>query len=82
MRVWSTSDKGEGEMSISETLVPRGAERRGELRGEGRRLGIERRFSERRDPVRAGAGRRIVFPFDRRVAERRALERRESWPEG
>jgi hypothetical protein len=76
------SDEGEGEMSISETLVPRGAERRGEVQGDGRRLGVERRFGERRDMVRATAGRRIVFPFDRRVAERRALERRESWPEG
>jgi hypothetical protein len=64
-------------MSINETLVPRGAERR----GDGRRSMVERRFGERRDPVRAGAGRRVLFPFDRRIAERRALERRESWPE-
>ena len=54
----------------------RGAERR----GHGRRSDVERRFGERRDPVRANAGRRIVFRFDRRKAERRALERRESWP--
>jgi hypothetical protein len=69
--------QGEGDMSINETLVPRGAERR----GDGRRSNVERRFAERRDPVRAGAGRRVLFPFDRRIAERRALERRESWPE-
>lgn len=69
--------EGEGEMSINETLVPRGAERR----GDGRRSTVERRFGERRDPVRAAAGRRVLFPFDRRIAERRALERRESWPE-
>jgi hypothetical protein len=68
---------GEGEMSTSELLVPRGAERR----GDGRRSEVERRFGERRDPVRATAGRRVLFPFDRRIAERRALERRESWPE-
>lgn len=68
---------GEGERVIFQTLVPRGAERR----GDGRRTDVERRFAERRDPVRATAGRRIVFPFDRRVAERRALDRRESWPE-
>jgi hypothetical protein len=71
------STEGEGEMSASETLTPRGAERR----GDGRRGDVERRFSERRDVVRATAGRRILFPFDRRIAERRALERRESWPE-
>jgi hypothetical protein len=71
------SMEGEGKMSISETLAPRGAERR----GDGRRADVERRFGERRDPVRATAGRRILFPFDRRIAERRALERRESWPE-
>jgi hypothetical protein len=68
---------GEGEMSTSGLLVPRGAERR----GDGRRSDVERRFGERRDLVRATAGRRVLFPFDRRIAERRALERRESWPE-
>lgn len=67
----------EGVMSTNETLVPRGSERR----GAGRRSDVERRFGERRDPVRGGAGRRVLFPFDRRIAERRALERRESWPE-
>jgi hypothetical protein len=68
---------GEGEMTASETLIPRGSERR----GDGRRTSVERRFAERRDPVRATAGRRTLFPFDRRIAERRALERREFWPE-
>jgi hypothetical protein len=68
---------GGADMTTSETLVPRGAERR----GDGRRSDVERRFGERRDPVRAAAGRRVLFPFDRRIAERRALERRESWPE-
>jgi hypothetical protein len=67
----------EGMMLNDETLVRRGSERR----GDGRRSDVERRFAERRDPVRATAGRRVQFPFDRRIAERRALERRESWPE-
>lgn len=73
----SMSIQGERGLAIFQTLVPRGAERRGELR----RSEVERRFAERRDPVRAAAGRRVEFPFDRRIAERRALERRESWPE-
>jgi hypothetical protein len=72
------SNEGEGDMVNLEILVPRGAERRA---GEVRRSGVERRYAERRDPVRATAGRRVVYPFDRRVAERRALERRETWPE-
>jgi hypothetical protein len=71
------SNEGEGDMVIFKTLVPRSAERR----GDGRRSDVERRFAERRDPVRATAGRRVEFPFDRRVAERRALDRRDSWPE-
>jgi hypothetical protein len=71
------SYEGEGEMISSQTVVQRGSERR----GEGRRSDVERRFAERRDPVRATAGRRVLYPFDRRVAERRAVERRESWPE-
>jgi 3-oxoadipate enol-lactonase len=53
----------------------RGAERR----GADRRSGSTRRVGERRDPVRASAGRRVHFSSDRRVAERRAHERRESW---
>jgi hypothetical protein len=60
---------------LSTTMVERGPERRG---GD-RRSWVERRFAERRDPVRASAGRRGVFPFDRRIAERRMLERREGW---
>ncbi|HAF08997.1 MAG TPA: hypothetical protein DCK98_02805 [Chloroflexi bacterium] len=71
------SIESEGVMLNNETLVLRGSERR----GDGRRSDAERRFAERRDPVRATAGRRVQFPFDRRIAERRALERRESWPE-
>ncbi len=59
-------------------MVPRGRERRA---GVERRSGGERRFAERREPSRAGAGRRIAFPFDRRVAERRFFERRAQWPE-
>jgi len=59
-------------------ITPRGPERR---RGEDRRAGGDRRFGERRDPERAAAGRRVLFPFDRRVAERRFLERRNEWPE-
>jgi hypothetical protein len=46
-----------------------------------RRTGLDRRFGDRRAPERAGAGRRILFPFDRRVAERRFLERRTDWPD-
>jgi hypothetical protein len=42
---------------------------------------VERRFGERRDPARAAANRRVSSPFDRRVAERRFLERRARWPE-
>jgi len=42
---------------------------------------MERRFGERRDPERAEPGRRVLYPFDRRVAERRFLERRTNWPE-
>jgi hypothetical protein len=49
--------------------------------GVERRSGIERRDGERRDPARASAGRRNLYPFDRRVAERRFLERRSDWPE-
>jgi 3-oxoadipate enol-lactonase len=56
--------------------MPRGAERR----VDGRRSNVPRRMGERRDPIRAGTGRRVLFPFDRRSAERRRRERRESWP--
>jgi hypothetical protein len=70
-----TTEKGESD--LNEVLLPRGPERRGE---SDRRVSVERRFAERRDPVRAAAGRRGVFPFDRRIAERRMLERRENWP--
>ncbi len=59
-------------------MTPRGPERRA---GWERRAGQERRFAERRDPERAGAGRRVLFPFDRRIAERRFIERRTDWPE-
>jgi hypothetical protein len=59
-------------------LVPRGPERRS---GFDRRAGVERRFGERRGTERAEAGRRVMFPFDRRVAERRFVERRSNWPE-
>ena len=72
------TNEGEVDTTAGNLLVPRGNERRGE---GGRRGTGERRFGERRDPVRAAAGRRVLFPFDRRVAERRTLERRESWPE-
>lgn len=71
-------NEGVGDITAGDLLVPRGKERRGE---DGRRTTPERRFGERRDPVRAAAGRRVQYPFDRRVAERRTLERRESWPE-
>jgi pimeloyl-ACP methyl ester carboxylesterase len=55
--------------------MPRGGERR----GAGRRSAVTRRRGERRDPVRAEAGRRVLFPSDRRMAERRGHERRSSW---
>jgi hypothetical protein len=54
--------------------VPRGGERR----GAGRRSEATRRLGERRDQARAGAGRRVVSP-DRRMAERRGRERRQTW---
>jgi hypothetical protein len=59
-------------------MIERGPERR--MNGD-RRSGVDRRFGERRNPDRAGAGRRVAFPFDRRVAERRFTERRSGWPE-
>jgi hypothetical protein len=70
------STRKEGVRVLNDVLVPRGPERRD---GE-RRTWVERRYAERRDPVRATAGRRGVFPFDRRIAERRMLERRDNWP--
>jgi hypothetical protein len=59
-------------------MIERGPERR---MNADRRSGIERRFSERRNPERAASGRRVVFPFDRRIAERRFTERRTDWPD-
>jgi hypothetical protein len=61
---------------LSDTLVPRGPERR----ASDRRAGMERRYAERRDPERANAGRRVLHPFDRRIAERRMIDRRADWP--
>lgn len=58
-------------------MTERGPERRA---GADRRSGIDRRFADRRDPERGGPGRRVLFPFDRRVAERRFVERRSDWP--
>jgi pimeloyl-ACP methyl ester carboxylesterase len=57
-------------------VTPRGADRR----GDSRRSDVPRRIAERRDPIRSGAGRRVLFPFDRRSVERRRQERRKSWP--
>jgi len=54
--------------------IPRGGERR----GAGRRSVETRRLGERREPVRAAAGRRVVAS-DRRMAERRGRERRHTW---
>ena len=51
--------------------IPRGGDRR----GGGRRSEARRRLGERRDPVRATAGRRVLYG-DRRMAERRGHERR------
>jgi len=53
--------------------------RAGERRVAGRRSDMTRRLGERRDPVRASAGRRVLFPFERRGSERRGHERRQSW---
>ncbi len=66
------------ELVESVEVIPRGPERRS---GIDRRSGDDRRFAERRTPERAEAGRRVLFPFDRRVAERRFIERRSNWPE-
>jgi pimeloyl-ACP methyl ester carboxylesterase len=55
--------------------LPRGAERR----GADRRSNVMRRLSERRDPARGSAGRRVHSPVDRRRAERRGHERRGAW---
>ncbi len=49
--------------------------RAGDRRGAGRRSEARRRLGDRRDPVRASAGRRVRFG-DRRMAERRGHERR------
>jgi hypothetical protein len=50
-----------------------GAYRGAERREEARRSTVDRRFGERRDPIRATAGRRVFNPSDRRMAERRGL---------
>jgi pimeloyl-ACP methyl ester carboxylesterase len=50
-----------------------------ERRRADRRSDTTRRLGERRDPVRASAGRRVAFPSDRRMAERRGHERRAAW---
>jgi hypothetical protein len=57
-------------------MIERGPERRSNVE---RRSGVDRRFGERRNPERSVAGRRVLFPFDRRIAERRFLERRSDW---
>jgi pimeloyl-ACP methyl ester carboxylesterase len=56
-----------------------GTPRSYERRSEGRRSEVMRRLGERRDPVRASAGRRVQSPQDRRVADRRGHERRQAW---
>jgi hypothetical protein len=61
---------------LNQMLLPRGPERR----ATDRRAGTERRYAERRDPQRATAGRRVLHPFDRRIAERRMIDRRADWP--
>ncbi|HEV2415012.1 MAG TPA: hypothetical protein VGX27_09390 [Candidatus Dormibacteraeota bacterium] len=58
-------------------MKERGPERR---TGVERREGSDRRYGDRRAPERAGPGRRTIYPFDRRVAERRFIERRGDWP--
>ena len=60
-------------------MIERGPDRR---QNGDRRAGVERRFGERRSPERAAANRRVLFPFDRRVAERRFVDRRAGWALG
>jgi 3-oxoadipate enol-lactonase len=69
-------------LALQQYLVGRalGIPRRAERRGDGRRSVVRRRFGERRIPVRKSSGRRVLFPFDRRMTERRGFERRESGP--
>ena len=50
-----------------------GAYRGAERREDSRRSNVERRFTERRDPIRATAGRRVFNPTDRRLTERRGF---------
>src|SRR6202171_6090576 len=66
-------------LALQQYLVGRalGIPRRAERRCDGRRSVVRRRFGERRSPLRESAGRRVLFPFDRRLAERRGLDRRE-----
>jgi pimeloyl-ACP methyl ester carboxylesterase len=64
------------EQFLAELALP--IPRAGERRSAGRRSEMTRRLGERRDPVRAGAGRRVVA-LDRRMAERRGRERRQTW---
>ena len=49
-------------------------------RGHAQRSVFDRRLGDRRDQVQIDAGGRVLVPIDRRQAERRAMERRESWP--
>jgi len=62
---------------VSKLMLPRGPERR----NGGKPAWKERRDTERREPVRASDGRRGAWRIDRRIAERRMLERREGWPQ-
>ncbi len=50
------------------------APREADRRYAGRRSDVMRRLGERREPVRASAGRRVLFPLERRTAERRVHE--------
>jgi 3-oxoadipate enol-lactonase len=67
-------------LALQQYLVGRalGMPRTPERRGVGRRSVVRRRFGERRNPIRETTGRRVLFPFDRRMTERRSSERRES----
>jgi 3-oxoadipate enol-lactonase len=68
-------------LAVQEFLVELGlgTPRTGERRSASRRSDVMRRLGERRNPVRANAGRRVLFPSDRRRAERRGHERRQAW---
>lgn len=63
-------------MVSSEIQVERDVERRAAVR----RINSDRRLLERRSPERATVGRRNLFVPDRRLVERRVMDRRAFQP--